>query len=80
MIFPSPTKNPQSSLNDKIRNKTKTELLELELLLHSNPGDCQHRGQQVMATAYAGSWLYFYTGANENSSNKACSEMVIDNH
>lgn len=48
MIFPSPTKNPQSSLNDKIRNKTKTELLELELLLHSNPGDCQHRGLHML--------------------------------
>lgn len=52
VIFPLPSKNLQSALNDKIRKKTKMEP-ELELLLHSNPGDCQHRGLQVMAAAYA---------------------------
>ena len=54
MIFPFLSKNLQSGLNDRIRNKTKMEP-ELELLLHSNPGDCQRRGLQVMAAAYVGS-------------------------
>jgi len=53
-MIPLPSKNLQSGLNDKIRNKTKMEP-ELESLLHSNPGDCQRRGLQVIAAAYAGS-------------------------